>query len=296
MPENGFSSVNRSLKEDSSQINEHLDNMSIDELTDALTDMWNATDDLTYSAAWMDECLKKIDQIETAPEFDIDASLNNFLSKHSRLVECASHTSENSTPRTSRWKAPIASVIAVLVLLGSMVTAQALGIDVFGAIARWTNETFHFATSSQNDDTLNTDMLNANSHSPDGEYGSLQEALDACGINQNLEPKWLPEGFELAEASVSSQPSPVSIRAKYVSGDCSFSLVTFLYDSPDAVDYTIFEKDTADVLSYERNGITYYIMTNNQRITAAWMPDDQMLCSIIGDLSVVEVQQIINSM
>lgn len=82
MPENGFSSVNRSLKEDSSQINEHLDNMSIDELTDALTDMWNATDDLTYSAAWMDECLKKIDQIETAPEFDVDASLNNFLSKH----------------------------------------------------------------------------------------------------------------------------------------------------------------------------------------------------------------------
>ena len=41
MPENGFSSVNHSPKEDGSQINEHLDNMSIDELTDALTDMWD---------------------------------------------------------------------------------------------------------------------------------------------------------------------------------------------------------------------------------------------------------------
>lgn len=82
MLENDFSTANRSPKEDSSQINEHLDNMSIDELTDALTDMWDATDDLTYSAAWMDECLKKIDQIEDAPEFDVDASLNNFLSKH----------------------------------------------------------------------------------------------------------------------------------------------------------------------------------------------------------------------
>lgn len=296
MPENSFSSVNRSPKEDGSQINEHLDNMSIDELTDALTDMWDATDDLTYSAAWTDECLKKIDSIEDAPEFDVDASLNNFLSKHSRLVECASRTSENSSPKTSRWKSPVAAVVAILVVLGSMVTAQALGIDVFGAIARWTNETFHFATSSQNGDTFNTDIQNSNGYSPDGEYGSIQEALDACGINQNLEPKWLPEGFELAEASVSSQPSPVCIRAKYVSSASSFSLVTFLYDSPDAVDYTIFEKDTADVLSYERNGITYYIMTNNQRITAAWMPDNQILCSIIGDLSVVEVQQIINSM
>ena len=296
MPENGFSSVNRSLKEDSSQINEHLDNMSIDELTVALTDMWDATDDLSYSTDWMDECLERIEQVENAPDFDADASLEKFLGKHSRLVECASRASENSRAKTSRWKSPVAAVVAILAVLGSMVTVQAVGIDVFGAIARWTNETFRFAASSQNDDTLNTDILNSNSHSPDGEYGSLQEALDACGINQNLEPKWLPEGFELAEASVSSQPSPVSIRAKYVSGDCSFSLVTFLYDSPDAVDYTIFEKDTADVLSYERNGITYYIMTNNQRITAAWMPDDQMLCSIIGDLSVVEVQQIINSM
>lgn len=140
MLENDFSTANRSPKEDSSQINEHLDNMSIDELTDALTDMWDATDDLTYSAAWMDECLKKIDQIEDAPEFDVDASLNNFLSKHSRLVECASRTSENSSPKTSRWKSPVAAVVAILVVLGSMVTAQALGIDVFGTIARWTNE------------------------------------------------------------------------------------------------------------------------------------------------------------
>lgn len=167
--------------------------MSIDELTDALTDMWDATDDLTYSAAWMDECLKKIDQMEDAPEFDVDASLNNFLSKHSRLVECASRTSENSSPKTSRWKPSIAAAIAVLVVLGSLVTAQALGIDVFGAIARWTNETFHFATSSQNGDTLNTDMPNSNSHSPDGEYGSLQEALDACGIDQNVSPQQLPD-------------------------------------------------------------------------------------------------------
>ena len=56
MLENDFTPANRHPKMDASQINEHLDNMSIDELTDALTDMWDATDDLSYSTDWMDEC------------------------------------------------------------------------------------------------------------------------------------------------------------------------------------------------------------------------------------------------
>lgn len=40
MPENRTHPVNRSPKEDSSQINEHLNTMPIDKLTDALADMW----------------------------------------------------------------------------------------------------------------------------------------------------------------------------------------------------------------------------------------------------------------
>ncbi|MBD9114633.1 hypothetical protein EGP95_02485 [bacterium] len=56
MLENDFTPANRHPKMDASQINEHLDNMSIDELTDVLTDMWDATDDLSYSTDWMDEC------------------------------------------------------------------------------------------------------------------------------------------------------------------------------------------------------------------------------------------------
>ena len=296
MPENGFFSVNRSPKEDGSQINEHLDNMSIDELTDALTDMWDTTDDLTYSAAWMDECLKKIDQIEDAPEFDVDASLNNFLSKHSRLVECASRTSENSSPKTSRWKSPVAAVVAILVVLGSMVTAQALGIDVFGAIARWTNETFHFAMSSQNGDTFNTDIQNSNSYSPDGEYGSLQEALDACGIDQNVSPQQLPDGFELARVSVCSLPSQVEIEAIYTSNDSMFSLAIFRYNSPEVVGQTVFEKDSEDMILYNKNDITYYIMSSNQQLTAVWMPQERLACTITGDLSIEEVEYLIDSM
>lgn len=296
MPENRTHPVNRSPKEDSSQINEHLNNMPIDKLTDALADMWDAADDFTYSAAEMDACLEKIEQTEVAPEFDVDASLNRFLDRHSRLVECASRTSKKSRPNTSRWKPSIAAAIAVLVVLGSLVTVQAFGIDVFGAIARWTDETFRFSSSSQNEADSDADIQNSTDQSPGGEYTSLQDALDACGIKQSVIPQQLPNGFELAKVSVYPLPSQVEIEAMYTSNDRIFSLVIFRYNSPEVVGQTIFEKDSEDMILYDKNGITYYIMSNNQELTAVWMPQELLTCAITGDLSIVEVESIIDSM
>lgn len=295
MPENRTHPVNRSPKEDSSQINEHLNTMPIDKLTDALADMWDAADDFTYSAAEMDACLEKIEQTEVAPEFDVDASLNRFLDRHSRLVECASRTSKKSRPNTSRWKPSIAAAIAVLVVLGSLVTVQAFGIDVFGAIARWTDETFHFSASSQNEADSYTDIQNSTDQSPDGEYTSLQDALDACGIKQNVIPQQLPNGFELANVSVYSLPSQVEIEAMYTSNDRIFSLTIFRYNSPDVVGQTIFEKDSEDMILYDKNGITYYIMSNNQQLTAVWMPQELLTCTITGDLSIEEIENLLDS-
>lgn len=296
MPENRTHPVNRSPKEDSSQINEHLNNMPIDKLTDALADMWDAADDFTYSAAEMDACLEKIEQTEVAPKFDVDASLNRFLDKHSRLVECASRTSKKSRPNTSRWKPSIAAAIAVLVVLGSLVTVQAFGIDVFGAIARWTDETFRFTSSLQNSAGPDSDTQNSNNQSPDGEYTSLRDALDACGIKQNVIPQQLPNGFELAKVSVYSLPSQVEIEAMYTSNDRIFSLTILRYNSTDVVGQTIFEKDSEDMILYDKKGITYYIMSNNQQLTAVWMPQELLTCAITGDLSIVEVESIIDSM
>lgn len=296
MPENKILPVNRSQKEGGSQINPHLDNKPIDELTDVLTDMWDAADDLTYSAAEMDARLEEIEQIEAAPEFDVNASLNRFLDKHSRLVECASRTSKKSRLNTSRWKPSVAAAIAVLVVLGSLVTAQALGIDVFGAIARWTDETFHFSASSQNESDSYSDIQNSTDQSLDGEYTSLQDALDACGIKQSVIPQQLPNGFELAKVSVYSLPSQVEVEAIYTSNDRIFSLTIFRYNSPDVVGQTIFEKDSEDMILYEKDGIAVYIMSNNQSCTAAWMPEDLLTCAITGDLTVEEIEAIIDSM
>lgn len=182
-----------------------------------------------------------------------------------------------------------------MVVLGSLVTAQALGIDVFGTIARWTDETFHFSASSQNEADSDADIQNSTDQSPDGEYTSLQDALDACGIKQSVIPQQLPNGFELAKVSVYSLPSQVEIEAIYTSNDRIFSLTIFRYNSPDVVGQTIFEKDSEDMILYNKNGITYYIMSNNQQLTAVWMPQELLTCTITGDLSIEEIKNLLDS-
>ncbi|MEG0596627.1 MAG: hypothetical protein RR502_01155, partial [Oscillospiraceae bacterium] len=53
-----------------------------------------------------------------------------------------------SITRPRRWlKNALIAAAAITVLMVGMVGAQAAGIDVFGAIGRWTEETFHFVTS-----------------------------------------------------------------------------------------------------------------------------------------------------
>lgn len=289
MRENNLSSTN-DVEDNISQNHERLDDVLTDKWIDALADMWDASDDLTYSSMWADQCLGKIDSSENGvPDFDVEASLTRFLDKHSRLVESAA---EKASKKVSRWKTRTVVIVAILVTLGSMVTAQALGLDVFGAVARWTDETFHFGISSADRDV---DSANKADDSISGEYKTLNDALDACDISRNTVPEWELDGFSMVGASVRTLTDVTAIRAKYESTNRTYSLMVLVYDSQDAVDQTIFEKDAQDLLICESKGITYYIMSNNSTLTVTWMPQECVTCAITGELSVEEVYESINS-
>lgn len=277
------------MHEKPAQSEARLDAASADALTDALADMWDAADELTYSEDWMEQCLEKLEHTgEAAPDFDVEASLANFLDQHSHIVECAS---EKAGRKASRWKSRTAiAAAAVLVMLGSMVTAQALGLDVFGAIARWTDETFRFHASAEGNG------LSAGGIPEDvsGTYETLEAALAACGIDETTIPTEALDGFSAGEISVHTAQGFVSIRANYASEERAYSLIVSLYASPDAVSQTIFEKDSGDVRSYEKDGIPYYVMSNNADLTVAWMPQERLVCALAGALTAEEAQTLID--
>ena len=182
----------------------------------------------------------------------------------------------------------LAAAILLAILFAGTVTSYALGYDLWGAIAQWSHETFGFRTS----EALDQYEDNSVGRGVARQYDDLQTALDTHGIKEQVAPNWLPERFELAELKVVSETGyQLNITAMYTNSDQHINVrIALLFDEPSA-DY---EKDENDVIHYELNGISHYIMTNNDQIRAAWI-NGKLECSISGNLTKDELIEIIDS-
>lgn len=170
-------------------------------------------------------------------------------------------------------------VAAVLILMfGGMLTAQAAGVDVFGAIGRWTEEKFHFDIVQDNDRTL-----------------LFQETATQAKIPQDFVPTWVPDGFEGAEPQVDTVENYMtSIICVYSNQEKTYSVDIEHYYNKADIETLVIEKDDTNVCSYESNGKTFYIMSDMEYLTATWT-DGVFVETISGQLSMDEIKQIIDS-
>lgn len=179
---------------------------------------------------------------------------------------------------------PVAAVVAVT--LSSMVAVQAFGFNIFGALARWTAETFHFVSETP-----------ASGGSPESEAlrQKVQEAFDSCGVPVPA-PAWYPEGTELTEDIQIIEYRESSMAICYFAyGDKTFSMEAQQYYGEEGrVSKQTFEKDTMEVEPYYSNGRAFYIMSNNAYNLAVYSKD-QTVITISGNLSMKFLKQIIDS-
>lgn len=297
MPENVFSSRNSGRGEDAAQNHKHLDEMTTEELKDALSDMWDGMDETSFDPAQMDAYLAELEKREPiSPDFDVDASLAAFHEKHARLFEQLPPVPISTVTkpvRRRRWRTSlVAAIVAVVMMLCSMVTAQAFGLDVFGAIARWTEETFNFSIIAPPSD----DRKNAPAPILDGDFATLQEVLDAYSISELVAPQWYPAGLETVELAVLPRNTGITVQAIYEDKEISITISIRQYATEEDAQLGIstFEKDSGAVTQYERNDITHYIFSNNSDHIATWV-NDMLVCSISGDLTVEELKLMIDS-
>lgn len=182
-------------------------------------------------------------------------------------------------------------VATLLVVLGGSLVAQAAGFDVFGVIARWTAETFHFEiTGTSDSNKSNQPALAPNAKT---EYASLQEAVDAYGIT-GVVPTWWPDGFELTELKTSANQNRAMISAFYQAGTKCFTVNVRQYASAESAGTVIYEKDENEVTLYEKNGIVHYIMSNLDQKRVVWK-SGLLECSISGDLTEQELKKMVDS-
>lgn len=184
------------------------------------------------------------------------------------------------------WLRRVIAAAAVIVLVVCIpLTASAFGWDeIWQVFARWAKETFSFVSSEDAE-------LIPPSPVDEGNYTSLQDALEDNNRDPDIVPTWIPEGFVLDKIEIDITPEQEIYRAGYVNKDKRLKIRVHSYLSGDA-DKVEIDEEVLEI--YDINGRTYYIFSNKNQTRVVWIQDSYQ-CNISGDISVEELKLMIDS-
>ena len=261
---------------------EELSAMSAEELTQALDDAFDSMTEETYDDAVISAYLDALDQKDPMVEPDVDAELSRFWNT---VVSAIPSEFIAARKRKMRWRrmlrTGLVAAAAVVLLFGSMVVAQAAGLDVFGAVARWTQETFHISVQDTGEPAW---------------FEGHEEELEAANLSAELLPTWIPEGYVVGEilSYDLSEWTDIFIPFSNSENHSTLDLSIAIFDNFDAVESFVYEKDSAPVQTFQVNGRTAYLFENLGMKVVVYQ-DQNVVYSIQGDLSQDDFLKIVDS-
>lgn len=250
--------------------------------------------------AYVDALKEAIIENQSSAEFfpDIDQQWEQFVTYYlpeidetvlepehiecNGLTQINQQTLEAPPERKVRFNrlrhAAVVAAAAIACMLAVIVTAQAAGIDVFGAIARWTKDVFSFGQISP--DSVVTDSFDRSvgenkigMPAPEQKFSSLQEALDAYGMTEVHEPHWLPEGYTMSEVDTMHSNDPPT-ETYYVAYAYKDNYIQIDIIRCIGVPTMQVEKTDTFVETIEQNGITFYLIENTNSYTITWCTEE----------------------
>ncbi|WP_298023357.1 DUF4367 domain-containing protein [uncultured Dysosmobacter sp.] len=293
MPDAGMDPVLGRAGDDSTQIQSHL-NDTREQLLDELADLLFQDPDGDVDTDQLDALLEKLDEADPLPEPpDPQESLEQFHRRHADLfaaMEAESAGTPVSSPEKKRSKRKFLKflpIAAVVVVLFGAVTAHA-DWGIWNIVVRITSEIFQIGGSSADYAIIRTNPLEEGEQAS---YDTLQEAVDAFGIDAPIVPHEIPEQFELTEVVAANEYGKILIRADYVSND---EVLQIRYKEVGNEDFSSLEIDDPDVKTYFEGGIKHYLLSDLGRQKAFWK-NGELECRISGMVSEKEIKMIINS-
>lgn len=241
------------------------------------------------------EFQKYYDVTEKSPFPNIGTEIDGTTS-----VDQENFSPSISSKRTVRfrriWRTALIAAGLAVCTFGCMIVAQAAGLDVFGTIARWTEETFSFVINDDTDSVVSESSTSI-SVSPEhaAYYEEIQAALSDAEISDTLVPSWYPDGFEASAPRVANTNKSATVTTMFSHKDGRHFLLSIArYNSSSDLAARTFEKDASLVEQYTYGTKTFYIFSNLNTVTATWS-DGLLLVNISGDLTVNELKSVINS-
>ena len=180
----------------------------------------------------------------------------------------------------------VAAILAIVLVLtvGMTVTANAFRFDLWGKIASWTKEIFHFS------DVSGPDVTKPEKDHP-VEYDQLRAALAECNIDQSIVPSWMPVGYKHKDIIVMDSPKVRSIQAIYENNNVE--LIISIRQTIGIPAHQV--EKTDDLLEiYTANGVDYYIFSNTDTTQVVWSIGE-FECKIVGEITVEEMKAMIDS-
>lgn len=280
----------------------------------------NLLDELTTCAideAPCDENLSRIDTlaaslegyspIEEVSQADVECRLEMLHSQYPELskdripaVSAAANTNNQKTKRGEidadhRDESPcqhlrktrkLLILAAVLIVLFSAVSVTAFGNTFFRTFAQWTSQIFHMGTSQSATIGYN-DLAVGESRT----YDTPEEMLADFGIQGQLLPTWLPEGFVLYECKAERMIPGLRLKIVYYNGDIPLSFQYVQLNHADELDV---EKDSVTVSLKNWGGIRHYVISDINSEKVVWTNGD-FECRVAGNISIKELQKVVAS-
>ena len=239
--------------------------MTTPELLELLERTLDGASEDTYDGELIDALLAELNLRSPLPEHRPAAEAYGEFSE--RVRRAADAVGRRKGEKRYGWRNAFAGVMVAAALLLGMMCAQASGLDIFGAVARWSDELFSFGRDEP-------------------------EPTAAIGVGdiEKLLPS-VPEGFVMGEREIyTSETDGVTYAITYTRGD--EYIVFGAVELPDAKSM-FYQKDYSELEPVVIKGQKYYLFTNNGLSIAVWKTPI-LECSITTNLSLEELTRIVN--
>ncbi len=287
-----------------------MEQLSTRRLEELLLQDFHAPDNGRRDMSGLYHAAQELASREPSPNSETDRAWRSFQENYLPFAECASQDSvyDDGVPpssdaapgrrplfRSRRWlRVAVAAAVLAAALLSLSLVAAASGFDLWRRLAQWTDEVIQLTPAQ----TGQADMDDIRLPEESKEYATLQEALSDCGLARSVAPRQIPDGFQLVELVVDTlSTNSLIFHAAYQRDEdvlTQFIRIHLPREDGGTDSYAHFQKDEGDPIPYEAGGVIHLLSTNAGRAVAVWA-NGPAECAISGDITIEELQQIIDS-
>ncbi len=242
---------------------DELERLSPEELAQAMEQTLDQMTEDTYDQAVIDAYLDALDAKTPMPEApDVEESYGQFQAMLSQALP--NEAPSKPKRRGSVLRMTLRVALAAAFVFSCLMMAQASGIDLWGTVARWTDDGFRFQLVEDNTPQW---------------YDDYWTDLEVVGIEEDQLPTWLPQDYAVDAIQVSKKLDRNEVQVLLTSQDqpeirCSMSI----FSDPETMSALVFSKDNRPVEEFQVNGKTVYLLHNEDTVMAVCQHQNVIYC------------------